>query len=339
MACLIMRLSCVALTFTILLAACSTPLYRPISKRAENELARRTLSPDETKNHIIGADAVKVAVTGPELISLPLTFQQRCPFVPVAVNGLRPRLFLFDTGAGISVLQSVTALKSKATLLSSQVLPLKGQGIAGSEPFLGSLVHVQIGQLGIENMPAFVRKHRNDLAILGPWITQSLDVDILGYNPLSKFCTFLTLDYRAQRLTLGAKTPFTPPPGVRPIPLIRRGGLPYVRLSSGSVHWDALVDSGSSFGIELPVEVAKRLDLEKDAIPVADDFQYGIGGQVDVQKAGIRVTRIPRLEGLGAPLEDYPVSIRPDLALIGSHFLRQFRVTFDFRNSLLYLER
>jgi hypothetical protein len=205
--------------------------------------------------------------------------------------------------------------------------------------FKGSFVNLSVGEMQFVNIPQMVRQFRNDLPVLGSWVTESLDVDILGINPLARICTYMIVDYPARRVTFAKGHLFSQRPGSTPIPLIWKNNLPYVKLYADGVSWDALVDTGSAFGIEVTRSVAQQLRIDTQSVPALDTYQFGIGGGVDVRKAGINVSRITVLEGLGPALVNQPVGIRPDIALIGSSFLKNFRLVIDFRRNAMFLDR
>ena len=196
-----------------------------------------------------------------------------------------------------------------------------------------------LGGLEIYNVPLFVRTHKNEYRILGPLLTESLHTDILGINPLRSFVKHVTIDYPRNRLSFSTESSYSPRPNARAVKLKWINRLPYVTLSSGGVSWDALIDTGSSFGIEVSRDVASRLGILESSAPVAGAYHYGIGGSVDTGAADIRQSLLPSLDGLGPTLADVGVGIRPSLNLIGSWFLQHFRMTLDFSRGLLYLER
>lgn len=322
----------------LLFAACDTPAYRAVSTSEQKKLAAQTLSTEEGSKRLYGDDALRLGLSGTETVTLPFKYVNRCPHIVVSVNGARPTPFLLDTGAAISAIEARTAIRHRVPLFDAGQLPAKAQGIGGEEPVRVGYADLGLHELTLHNVPLFVRTHKNQRQILGPLVTRSLHTDILGINPLGTFCSHLTIDYPRQQVTFATGGRFRPGPGARVARIRRVNQLPCVTLRVGDVSWDAIIDTGSSFGIEITREVARKLDVEKDSVPVLDSYQYGIGGSVDTADAGIRHVVLPRLEGLGPTLKDVGVSIRPDLSLIGSYFLRHFRVTLDFQRGLLYLE-
>ena len=331
---------CITSLFCLLaLAACDTPVHGPISSRDARRLQSQTLSAEEGAKKLRGPDALTISVEGPSKVMLPITWRGRCPYIPVGINGSRPTLLLLDTGAAISALEARTAIDHKLPLLDATTLPVKVEGIGGQEVMRAGFGEMSLGGWRMKNHPWLVRVHKTEMRMVGSLLKESLPVNLLGISPLSSFASYLTIDYPGNHVEVGTTEPFTPRAGSQAIPLVFVNRLPYVRLSSGNVSWLALLDSGSSFGLEVSRDIAEKLRLLESSVPVADDFQFGIGGKVDVQKADIRVAAMTNLDGLGERIPKAAVAIRPDRSLIGSYFLRHYRLTIDFKRQLLYLDR
>jgi hypothetical protein len=269
---------------------------------------------------------------------LAMQLSGRLPYINATINDSRAKPILVDSGSAYSLLQASTAIRSNVILFDPGTMPMRVTGIAGKESVRGGLMTLGLGDWRASSVPTMVRTHRTDMAMLGAVRTESLDTDILGISPLKSLCTFMTLDYRRGQFILGADTTFRLLQTGRGVPLIFRNGLPHILMSSGGFQWLSLIDTGSAYGIEVPLEIAQKLGADRGAIPVEDTHQIGIGGTVDVQKLGVSVTRLARIDGLGKPLLQFPVAIRPGEGRIGSNFLRGYRITFDFQRHLFVME-
>ncbi|MBL9115225.1 MAG: aspartyl protease family protein [Verrucomicrobiaceae bacterium] len=309
-----------------------------MSASVVRQLERQTLSPDVTREKMQVPERPVVTNGGEGTVMLSMDVSSRLPLIRAGINDSRHKPFLFDSGSAYSLLQATTAIQNKVVLFDPELIPIRVTGIAGKESVRGGLVTLNLGDWRAQSVPTLVRTHRTDMAMLGAIRTESLDVDIIGLNPLRSLCSFITLDYRRRQFVLGGTNLFQPLGEARGVPLIFINGLPHIMLSSGGRQWISLVDTGSAYGIEIPLDVAKQIGADQGAIPVLDSHQIGIGGSVDVQKLGVSVTRIKRIDGLGRPLLDFPVAIRPGEGRIGSNFLRNYRITFDFRRKLFVVE-
>jgi hypothetical protein len=64
----------------------------------------------------------------------------------------------------------------------------------------------------------------------------------------------------------------------------------------------------------------------------------GVGGAVKPQDAGVRVITVPELSMIGSAFKNPQIDVMPGPARIGTFFLKDYRVTFDFRRKTLWLE-
>lgn len=323
----------------LLIAGCAAPRHGTISASDQKKLTALTMPSDRGRALLFGPDALRLGVSGQGTFSLPFELKNRCPFVPVSINGAATQHFLFDTGASLTAIEARTAIRHQLPLFDSKLIPAKARGIGGEESMRLGFAALRLGQLTMHNVPLFVRTHKNEYRLLGPLLTESLHTDILGINPLRDFAKHISIDYPRRRMTISTEAAYSPGPNARVAKLKWINRLPYITLRSGGVSWDALLDTGSSFGVEIGREVAAKLDVIKDSVPVMESYQYGIGGNVDTTQADIRHALLPAVDGLGPTLKDVGVGVRPSLNLIGSYFLQHFRVTLDFSRGLLYLER
>jgi hypothetical protein len=64
-----------------------------------------------------------------------------------------------------------------------------------------------------------------------------------------------------------------------------------------------------------------------------------IGGMSDASEAGVKISSLKRLNGLGPPHTDAEIAITGGGARVGSFFFQDYRTTFDLKNQTLWLER
>ena len=162
-------------------------------------------------------------------------------------------------------------------------------------------------------------------------------INVLGMDVMRRMCSFVTLDYPGARAIFGFRDMFKPDAGLKSwrTPLMVKGGLVYVRVGDGRSKWMALVDTGSSSCVEVGRDIAERGGL-RQGVALPQIFRVGVG--TSNSNAAVPVAGIRSLELLGPTLLNVPAVLVPDSPKIGSGLLRRFRVTLDFRRSLLWLE-
>lgn len=244
-----------------------------------------------------------------------------------------------DTGAGRSMIGANSAVDLGVTMLPAEEASVNLKGVIGSEKArVGILKSLNIGGWRLDGYPCIVRVHQNILR--GGFVRRKLPSDLLGFDLALRHASFLTIDYPAGVAVYGFGSAYTPPRGnkVRRTPLKIRQGVPFVTLTSGGYSWDALVDSGSFNGIEISQEVAKRLGLEGKGVVAENLYLMAVGGTSSATDLGMEMVRLGKMAGFGATFSDVHATISPGLPRVGTAFLRYYRVTFDFRRKVVWLE-
>lgn len=122
------------------------------------------------------------------------------------------------------------------------------------------------------------------------------------------------------------------------MPFRLQHGVPFVTLKSGKVTWEAIVDTGSFNGVEISEDVAMRLGVHRSGTPVRGLHLLSIGGTVTSEQINLRTVRLPEVRFMGGRYTNAEVDISPGPPRVGSGFLKDYRVTFDFKKRSLWLE-
>lgn len=323
------------------LAACHTaPLldHREIPAKMKAGLEANSRAPTAQEAQR-GEIKIHAAIVADKPSSLRMSLRNGVPTVPARINRGASLPLVVDTGSQGCVLEARTASAHRVTVLDPSAASMTLGGTTGNEKaWIGLPEEVVIGSLTLRRFPFFVRMHETRVN-LGPWRKREISLDLIGMNALSRSCRYLTLDFPAGRIVLGAATRFTPPSGkgVWKAPLIIRNGLPYVKLHTEGSSWLALVDSGFNGLIDMDKATAQRLGLLKKARPT-NAFRVGLGAPVEGEASQFGVVSLPQLDSLGPRMVNIPTLIVPQRSKLGCALLRPFRVTLDFDRGLLWLE-
>lgn len=267
------------------------------------------------------------------------------PILRVRVNGRRePLRFVLDTGSGMSVISDETA-----RLLGVGAVARGGMARAVGGKFeivYGFLRSMEIGDAKVENVPVYIRHFYND------------EVQVDGYIGLAVVNRYVvTVDYGERTFSLAR-------PGAggaaaaanlaqRPASLAGIE-IPFRSTSSGFLSGEVQVEGVSrpfnfiiDTGASISVVSEKMMELDE-----MHDFKrpkrmkiYGAAGVAE----GVQTLVLPRVL-LGAQarekLDVAVLDLEPvnettgfvQSGIIGGNFLRHFRVTFDFRKSVILLE-
>ncbi len=244
-----------------------------------------------------------------------------------------PLRFVLDTGSGISVLSDKTAKRLRIKPIT------KGghaKGIGGDGKFeivYGLVRQIGIGDITIRNVPVYIRKFHGSTTTVDGYI---------GLSLISKFLT--TIDYGENSFLLTKKEDATRAFNEKadlslPLRLTSSGFLSgEVQLEGIVPPLNFIVDTGASISV-ISEEVAKT-----DPISFFEsDQKLHVIGSAGVTN-NVPTFMLPRITFGGHSRKDI-MAVALDLGIIneasgfqqsgilGGNFLKNYRLTFDFKNS------
>jgi tetratricopeptide (TPR) repeat protein len=286
----------------------------------------------------LGTQSGLYETSGASQTSVPFEMPNDRPIVNVRVNGRKePLRFVLDTGSGSSVISEETA---KLLGLHEVARGGMARAIGGKfEIVYGYLQSLEIGDARIDNVPVYIRRFYNDA------------VPVDGYIGLAVIAKYIsTVDYGARTLSLTRQRSSDDSAMLGPTAI----EIPFRSTASGflsgEVHLEGInkplnfiIDTGASTS----VISEKMMELEELSSYKRPGRMrvYGAAGIAE----GVQTLILPRLllgkqvrEKLDVAVLDLePVNETTGFVqsgIIGGNFLRHFRVTFDFRKSVIYLE-
>lgn len=272
--------------------------------------------------------------SGADKTSVPIILTGNRPVINLRVNGRdEPLNFVLDTGSGISVISERTAKRLNINPITKGGF---AKGIGGNGRFeivYGFLREVSIGDVEIRNVPVYIRRFHADAHRVDGYI---------GLSLISKFLT--TLDYG--NLTFSLTKNMEPPAGSQPAESI---SLPLRLTSSGFLSGEVqlagietpfnfIVDTGASISV-ISDEVASL-----DAVsPFANEEKMRVIGSAGVTE-GVTSFQLPSVSfGTHSRKDITAIALDLDMineasgfqqaGILGGNFLKNYRMTFDFRNS------
>jgi tetratricopeptide (TPR) repeat protein len=275
---------------------------------------------------------------GKENTSVPIKLAGNRPIIQLRVNDRRdPLNFVLDTGSGISVISQKTAER-----LNIDPVARGGyaKGIGGDGRFeivYGFIREVDIGDVTVRNVPVYIRKFHMQSS-------DGQEVDgYIGLSLISKFLT--TLDYGNLTFSLAKKDPDTQPDAPAeggmslPLRLTSSGFLSgEVKLEGVPEPLNFIVDTGASISV-ISDDVANMSGIS--GFETREKMRVvGSAGITD----GVSSFLLPRVS-FGSHTRESISAIALDLDMIneasgfeqsgilGGNFLRNYRMTFDFKNS------
>jgi hypothetical protein len=267
----------------------------------------------------------------------------RVPVISGTVDGKEGVALFLDSGSNQSVLGYSLAHDLNVPIIAGSK-PVTGTGFGGSEDNYPAVVpEVRIGSLGLRRLAALIAPDVQALRLPGHlWGGRQLM--ILSLNALRRL-SFLTVDSPHGSVTFGAEGEYLTDPksvAVTALPLRWESGLPTVDINidnRGTVP--CILDTGGDYGMFVPRAQAVQLGYWRPGQGTVNTTQGGMGG------AGLNTTfQIKRARLGDLPIVNIPARtqlIGPEVGngriLVGNVVLRRYRVTFDFRRSVVWLER
>jgi predicted aspartyl protease len=245
----------------------------------------------------------------------------------------QPLNFVLDTGSGISVISDVTAKRLGIDPITKGGF---AKGIGGDGRFeivYGFLRMVDIGDVRVRNVPVYIRKFHSDGG----------DIDgYIGLSLISKFLT--TIDYGARTFTLTKKDSDedkAKPEGEVSLPLrLTSSGFlsGEVKLEGVEEPLNFIVDTGATVSVISP-EVANLKPISS----CEQRERMRVIGSAGITE-DVPSFLLPRVS-FGSHSRKSITAIALDLDMIneasgfeqagilGGNFLKNYRMTFDFKNS------
>lgn len=279
-------------------------------------------------------------VVGNDQTTIPFELIGNRPIIELKLNDdPAPYRFVLDTGSGISVVSDEAAkrLKIKPVARGGTAKGIGGDG--KFEIVYGFLRQVDIGDVSLRNVPVYLRKFHKD----GGRAAREPD-GYIGLALISKFLT--TIDYGNQTFSLTKKSDdvaqFNKDAELTlPLRLTSSGFLSgEVQLEGVESPLNFIVDTGASVSV-ISDSVAKTTPISS----FANSERMRVIGSAGITD-DVPTFLLPRVSfGKNSRKDIMAVALDLDLineasgfeqaGILGGNFLKNYRLTFDFKNSIV----
>lgn len=299
----------------------------------------------------LGSKQTLYVAAGETRTTVPVKLLRDRPVIEVKVGKHEePLRFVLDTGSGISVISEEMSKRLEIKPITTGGLARAIGGDGKFQIVYGFLKQIGIGDVKIQNVPVYIRKfHENDEKIDG----------YIGLGLISKFLT--TLDYGAQTFSLVRRNLVETPDGAPadpsstaeatenispslPLRLTSSGYLSgEVKLEGIETPLNFIVDTGASISVisdDLANlnEVNKHISAEKMRVVGAAGVTEGVSSFLLPRVTFGRHSR-EKIKAIALDLDVInETSGFEQAGILGGNFLRNYRLTFDFKNSRVTFE-
>ena len=271
--------------------------------------------------------------SGDDRTTVPIELVGDRPVITVHINGRKEGLrFVLDTGSGISVMSAETA---KRLHISPVARGGSARGIGGDGKFeivYGMLQQIDIGKVALRNVPVYLRPFQKGIEADG----------YIGLSLISKYIT--TIDYGARTFALTRKDTdrqefVSNDELALPLRLTSSGFLSgEVKLEGVDTPLNFIVDTGASISV-----ISNDLANSNAFIPFAHTEKLKVVGSAGVAE-NVKTFRLPRVTfGKNSRNDILAAALDLDVineasgfeqaGILGGNFLKNYRLTFDFRNA------
>jgi len=256
------------------------------------------------------------ATLGSDRLEIPMDLSTRHPIIEVRINGKGPFRFVFDTGAGGTMIdKAVTEGMDLPTLGMAQVGDATGKG------------HRTMPLVKIDSIQIGGAEFKGSIGIVGDFGHVFPGDDrpdgILAFKTFAG--CLVTLDYPNRRLIL-ERGELPPTDGKNTLDYADEHNIPVLRLKVGGTTIPIAIDSGASMAGVL----AESLE---GTVPIVDEpVTVGIARRFNTEM-DVRESRVDASIHLGRHVIEKPVFHFAGVqSVIGYHILRHFATTFDQKN-------
>lgn len=253
--------------------------------------------------------------------------------VPGRIGGIDIRVVV-DSGAQFSAIDK--GLAERLGLTRSLALPILAYGVSGP-PHLTHSVKVDLALPGVS--VAGLRPVALDLAGLSQITGRGFSL-LLGRDVLRELV--VDIDFPLSRVAFHPRRGYSPPADARAAALKLVGGAPMIPVRiEDAPPIDVLVDTGATGLLAVSAQTAETAGLLAPGREVRAAQSVSLGGQTVDRLVTVRRVEVAGVSVNGAMVQVYAPSARAVVApgLLGTGFLRRFRVALDLGGGQLFLAR
>jgi hypothetical protein len=276
--------------------------------------------------------------SGESAVGIPIELNSNHVYVKAQVNGGEALWFIFDTGAGATVLD-----RARAEALG---LPLQGQlegrGAGEKSVAVAMIPKASFTLPGAELVDQTIMAI--PLGMISPYEGRPVD-GILGFDLISRFV--VKIDYAAKRLDLFEPASYQYSGSGERIPITMEDNHPHVsadlKVGERLVKGYFLIDTGARTALDLNRPFCEEHQLVDAVRTIEGGFAAGVGGETRQRigrTAELKLGKVVLNDVITGFSQDQKgaMASRDASGIIGGDVLRRFTVIFDYSRNEMILE-
>lgn len=278
---------------------------------------------------------------GAQSVAVPSEFWGDHVFVEARFDSSDVRYMLLDTGFTFTVIDFKKA--ESLQMAANGESHLTGIGLENRVGMIsGSPVQIQL--TGIEPYERTIPVA--NLSEMSPFLGRNL-YGVIGSDLFFRFV--VEIDYVKNTVTLFDRRSYIPDSESIAIPITIRQNLPYLEASlrisdEMEIIGDFMIDTGSGGSIMLNSPFIDLHNLMETIPYLTSTISVGIGGALNLSTGVLNRLTIGSLTLENVPVrlssaESGATSRTNHAGLIGNEVLKRFKVSFDYKNGIMYLKK
>jgi predicted aspartyl protease len=277
-----------------------------------------------------------IAVTGTNQISeIPIEFDGEHILVAVRINNKGPFQMLLDTGADVCLIK-LSLAQELGLQVEAKDIPLGGIGAGKTNARWTKVQNLEIGKVSAKELKLLATE-------ITPKIKKEPVAGIIGFDFFKD--RFFQIDYTAQKLRFYSSAPFkksdpqTEQRAILELSFHGRRRIPVIDIVVNDKQINAGIDTGSDSVLILFPDTTRLLNLEAQVSKLKPVVSFGYGGLTLTRKGEVRKFAMEKISLEKVATEFAVQAWDKEAAQIGNGMLKNFLVTFDYKNRLVVFEK
>jgi hypothetical protein len=279
--------------------------------------------------------AISTAIDSNRFSEIPVEFDGNHILVDVRIDGKGPYQMLLDTGADVCLIKRSLA-EQLGLKIEAKDVTLGGVGAGKANARWTKVQKLEIGEITAKELSLLATE-------ITPKIKKEPVAGIIGFDFFKN--RIFQIDYKAQKMRFYSAAPFkksdaqTERRAILEMNFRDRRRIPLIDVVVNDKQITAGIDSGSDSVLILFPDTTRLLNLETQVNKLKPVVSFGYGGLTLTRKGEVQKFAMEKISLEKVTTEFAVQAWDKEDAQIGNGMLKNFLVTFDYKNKLIVFEK